>query len=104
MQPNSVQRANALIPEEINETGYGGQCRHHETCAEQPDRCCGPDGISSLPVDQVAYESRHKESDGERDEHRVDGMSGDARRTLWIRHGDLHRRIPDAPTLRKAPR
>src|SRR5438270_1469674 len=90
MPPRVIQSANALVSENIGETCGGGKSGHHDAGPEQPSSGCGPCSVFGLPEDQVAYERCDEEGNGERDQHGVDRVPGNACGAFWVGHDDLH--------------
>src|ERR1700674_1121877 len=75
--PYVIHFANAPVTEQIGKTFPGGQRRHRDAGAEQPNRRGGPGVISAAPIEEVANESCNEKGERERDERGADAMFRD---------------------------
>src|SRR5690554_5003115 len=84
MQPGSPKPPDLPVSEDIGQTGDGGQGSHDQACPEKP--YCGgyPLSVRGIEIGQVTEEGRDEKRNRKRDQHRMDRMSGDARRTARV--------------------
>src|SRR5262249_5094295 len=73
-----------------------------EPGSQQPERRLRPGGITCLPKDQIANKSCNEERDRKGNEHWMDRMIGNLRRTSWI-HGCLQIHVDTHQQQRYGP-
>lgn len=104
MPPGRRELTDLLVAEDVDDAHYGCKRRHHQTGSQQPRCCGGPCFTTCLPIDQIADECADEKCNRERNQHRVDGMTGYNRRAARIGHDSLQiaqECFVNTPALRK---
>src|SRR5690349_5197836 len=97
MVPRGAEIADALIAEKVSQASNGCERGHDQGRPEKPERGRAPGRIARAPEDQVTDERRHEKSDRERDQHRMERVSGDLGRALWVKRS--HFLPPDSHVI-----
>src|SRR3569623_2268046 len=79
--------ARARYLAEIHVTHEACQCDHNDTRDQQPPRHAGPESVASAEVGKIDQQCPRQSSDGEGNEHRMQGMTLDGGTTF--RAGDI---------------
>lgn len=76
MCPTRGANANSRHQQELGGSGKPGQDPHHETDTSRPKRRARPKWITCPPVKRIRTKRADAKCDGKRDQHGVDGMTG----------------------------
>src|SRR5215207_6361612 len=118
MVPGGGKRADAVVAEEVGQTGNGGEAGRDEGRCQKIERSCAPPRASRPPEDHIANKGGDQECHGERNEHwmqrvpsNLEGAPGIARdhyfpprrrRATWLDAAGV-KRFPLSAVARVAP-